>query len=230
MSSVWIRVSYSVLLAILLALTAGFAVTMVVAGPRPPDTPSLSFRVLQSESDSPQQTDALIGTVDCFFQDSYSFRRDYPNYQRDVLIGAVLLATVAGAIGIVLSPAFNVLRLGLTLGAILLLLWGSAFVLAPVPNPAPSDSSSVTNLLAAGLPALDLAGRFLRFGASFIALLVFLFLGLWRLTEWPGATQAATGSVPSRQPEGAVAAAGHPPTGESAAWLRPDDRCPPAPQ
>jgi hypothetical protein len=71
MSSLWSRVFNSVLLAILLALTAGLAIPLIVAGLRPPDTASRAFRELQSESDSPQQTDALTGTVDRFFQDSY---------------------------------------------------------------------------------------------------------------------------------------------------------------
>jgi hypothetical protein len=234
MNNLWIRVSYSLLIAVVVALTAASAATMVITGPRPPNTPSLTFAQLQSDTSDPQQTNELITTVDRFYQDTYEFRQAYPDYQRNMLLAAILLATIIGAVGIILTPPFNALRLGLTLGAILLLLWGAAFVLAPIPNPAPSDSSSVENLLAAGLPpGLDLAGRFLRFGAAFIALLVFLFLGLWRLTEWPPAADAgarndagrrehvAVGSGPAGV--GGATTTAYQLTEEHSQWQRPGD-------
>lgn len=236
----WVRFSYSVILALIVALTLGFAVDMVIPGPRPPDTPSLTFRDLQG-TDTQQDSDALIGVVDRFYQDSYDYRRAYPDYQRNVLIATVILATFVGAAGVALGPEFNYLRLGLTLAAILLLIYGTVFVLSPVPNPAPTDSGTVTDLLAAGVPpGLQFADRFLRFAVSFIALLVFLFLGLWRLTEWPPAhrgvepaTPPIPGPVPTNvpastseaAPTGALGAIGSfTPREERVLWGRPDDR------
>ncbi|HTE85715.1 MAG TPA: hypothetical protein VK821_13375 [Dehalococcoidia bacterium] len=194
-SNLWIRVTYGVLLAIVVTLTVAFGVTMALAGPRPPDTPSLTFRQLQSVGDNQQDTDRIIGVVDRFYQDAYDYRRAYPSFQRNVLVVTVLLAIIIGGAGIALGPSFNYLRFGLTLSAALLLVYAAAITLSPAPNPAPS-SGSVTGLLAAGSPpGLDFASRFLRFAASFIALLVFLFLGLWRLTDW-----TALGVVGSAKP------------------------------
>jgi hypothetical protein len=184
MSDLWIRVSYGALLAIVITFAVVFGASLVFAGPRPPDTPSLTFAQLQSVGDNQQDTDRVIGVVDRFYQDAYDYRRAYPAYQRNVLVVTVLLAIIIGAVGIALGPAFNYLRFGLVLSAVLLLIYSAGITLTPPPNPAPT-SGSVTGLLAAGSPpALDFAGRFLRFASSFIALLVFLFLGLWRLTDW----------------------------------------------
>lgn len=230
MSNLWIRVTYSALLALVVVTTVGFGINTAFPGPRPPDTPSLTFRQLQDQSGNDQGADRLIGVVDRFYQDAYDFRSAYPAYQRNVLITAILLAVLVGAAGIALPSSFNYLRLGLTLGAILIVLYGVAAVLLPVPNPAPTSSSSVTNLLAAGSPpGLDFAGRFLRFAVSFVALLVFLFLGLWRLTEWVPSSKAATG--PERPGTPAATGAPVPATGaaavaepspESMLWRRPD--------
>jgi hypothetical protein len=231
MSNLWIRVAYSVLLALAVALTVGFGIMMVITGPRPPDTPSLTFRELQSDSSSPQQTDQLIGVVDRFYQDAYDFRRDYPDYQRNLLVTAILLAMIVGGVGIALQSTFNFLRLGLTLGAILLIVWATAFALSSVPNAAPTNSGSVSNLLAAGMPpGLDFPGRFLRFAASFVALLVFLFLGLWRLTEWTPAARTSTerpsdaaAATAATTVEAGSAATIYPTTQERVLWQRPDD-------
>src|SRR5712692_55785 len=193
MSNLWIRGAYGVLLAIVVALTIGFGVAMAFAGPRPPDTPSLTFQQLQSVGDNQQDTDRIIGLVDRFYQDAYDYRRAYPAFQRNVLVATVLLSIVVAAIGLTLGPAFNYLRFGLMLGAVLLLIYAAGVTLSPTPNPAPTGSGSITTLLAAGSPpGLDFAGRFLRFAAAFIALLVYLFLGLWRLTDW-----TAFGAIPT---------------------------------
>jgi len=194
MSTLWIRAVYALLLALVVALTVGFGVSTAVTGPRPPDTPQLTFRELQSGSDDQQSADQLISVVDRFYQDSYDFRRAYPDYQRNVLVILVLLGVVVGGVGLAVPESFNYLRLGLTLGAVLIVAYGTAVALGPTPNPAPTASPSITNLLAAGSPpGLDFAGRFLRFAVSFVALLVVLFLGLWRLTDW---APRAAGSVP----------------------------------
>jgi hypothetical protein len=202
-SNLWIRVTYGALLAIVIALTIAFGVAMVFVGPRPPDTPSLTFQQLQSVGDNQQDTDRIIGLVDRFYQDAYDYRRAYPAFQRNELVVTVLLAVVVAAIGLALSPTFNHLRFGLLLGAVLLLLYAASISLAPIPNPAPTGSGSITTLLAAGSPpGLDFAGRFLRFAAAFIALLVFLFLGLWRLTDW-----AALGAPPTTLQNASLATA-----------------------
>ena len=230
MSNLWIRVAFSGLLAVVVTMTVAFGISMAYPGPRPPDTPSLTFRQLQDQAGGDQDADRLIGVVDRFYQDAYDFRSAYPSYQRNVVIAAMLCALVVGAAGIVLPASFNYLRLGLTLGAILIVLYGAAVVLLPTPNPALTSGSSVTNLLAAGSPpGLDLAGRFLRFAAAFVALLVFVFLGLWRLTDWapvarpaPGAESASEAPSPSPHLRTGGAAAVAEPSAESLLWRRPN--------
>ncbi|SRR6266567_1190014 len=228
MSSLWIRVAYGALLAIVVALTVAFGVSMVLAGPRPPDTPSLTFRQLQGVGDNQQDTERVIGVVDRFYQDAYDYRRAYPSFQRNVLVVIVLLAVVIGGIGIALGSDFNYLRFGLTLGAILLLVYAAGISVSGPPNPAPTGSGSVTSLLAAGSPpGLDFAGRFLRFAASFIALLVFLFLGLWRLTDW-AALGSPTGSAQTQASESSefersTGTGPAPGTRERVVWGRPEN-------
>jgi hypothetical protein len=220
MSELWIRATYGVLLAIAVAFTVVSGITAVLAEPRPPDTPSLTFAQLQSVGDNQQDTDRVVGVVDRFYQDTYDFRRAFPTFQRNLLVAAVISAMVVGAIGIAIGPSFNYLRFGLTLSAVLLLLYAATITLSPAPNPAPG-TGSLTALLAAGVPpGLDFAGRFLRFAASLIALLVFLFLGLWRLTDWsrlemaPSPTTAVGPAVTAQPPAGS--------TPEGVAWSRPD--------
>lgn len=234
MSNLWIRAAFALVFALVVALTIGFGVAMVFPGPRPPDTPSLTFRQLQAESDNPPDAERLITVVDRFYQDAYDFRRAYPAYQRNVFVADVILAIIVGSVGLALAAAFNYLRLGLILGAILVLVFGLVTALLPAPNPAPTSSPSVTNLLAAGIPpGLDFAGRFLRFAVSFVALLVYLFLGLWRLTDWaPAQGRAATterrGVVPENSAGMAPAApepnstSSPPGSPENVAWRRPD--------
>ncbi|MGI8551648.1 MAG: hypothetical protein ACR2PL_12815 [Dehalococcoidia bacterium] len=198
MSNLWIRVGYAIVFALVVALTAAFGVSMVYSGPKAPDTPTLTFAQLQGGGDNQQAADTIVKTVDRFYQDAYDYRRSYPDYQRNLFLAYGAFAIVFAAIGIGLPMAVNYLRLGLTLAAIMLLLFGLAAVLAPVPNPAPTNSASITNLLAAGRPpGLAFAGRFLQFAVSFIGLLVLLFMGLWRLTDWAPrriAIQAPTSS------------------------------------
>jgi hypothetical protein len=217
MGPTWIRVAYSALLAIVTVMTVIFGVMMAFPGPRPPDTPSLTFRQIQGVGDNQQDTDRVIGAVDNFYQGAYDFRKDYPAYQRNLLLSSVILAIIIGGIGVALSGSFNYLRLALMGAAVILLAWGASSALAPVPNPAPAGSGSITSLLAAGSPpGLDFAGRFLRFAASFVALLVFLFLGLWRLTDWAPAA-ARSNAVAASSPEASTAS---PSPGEQATWGR----------
>jgi hypothetical protein len=226
MSNLWIRLAYALLLALVVALTVVFGITMAMPGPRPPDTPSLTFRQLQSGTDDTTDADRLVGVVDRFYQDAYDFRRAYPPYQRNVLLATVLLGTVVAAVGIGLGSSFNYLRVGLTVGGILILLYGTSVATASIPNPAPTASPSITNLLAAGSPpGLDFAGRFLRFAASFVALLVLLFMGLWRLTDWAPASPSAEASPGRSAVPLSSGMAETPPSGqpgvEQTLWKRP---------
>jgi hypothetical protein len=105
---------------------------------------------------------------------------------------AVLLA----AIGLLLPAAVNYLRWGLLVGAALALVWAGYVGTRAVPNPAPA-TNSVLALLAAGEPQpLDFAGRFLRFAVSFVSLIVLVFIGLWRLTEWPAPARRQAAAAP----------------------------------
>jgi hypothetical protein len=218
MSDLWIRATYGILLAIVVAFTVVSGVTTVVSQPRPPDTPSLTFAQLQNVGDNQQDTERIIGVVDRFYQDAYDFRRAYPAYQRNVFIVTVLLAMLVGGIGIALGPTFNYLRFGLTLSAVLLLVYSAGITLIPPPNPAPG-TGSLTALLASGFPpGLDFSGRFLRFAASLITLLVFLFLGLWRLTDW-SAIGAASPASEAASIDGSQVSTSTTP--EQSTWSRP---------
>jgi hypothetical protein len=216
MSDLWIRATFGVLFAFVVTFTVISGVTTALAEPRPPDTPSLTFAQLQNVGDNQQDTDRIIGVVDRFYQDTYDFRRAYPAYQRNVLVATVLLAMVVGGIGIAIGPTFNFIRFGLTFSAVLLLLYAAGINLLPPPNPAPG-TGSLTALLSAGIPpSLDFSGRFLRFAASLIAMLVFLFLGLWRLTDWT----AVSGM--SHQPAGATSSQQPAPPAKQSTWGRSD--------
>ena len=185
MSSLWIRVAYAAVLALVVAFTLGFGVNMVYSGPTPPDTPAFTFAQLQNANGTPQDADRITKAVDAFYQGAYDYRRAYPGWQRNMFVALTALAVVLAAVAIGLPALFNYLRLGLTAGAVLLLLYAVFLALGSAPNPAPATTGQINDLLAAGSPpGLDFAGRFLRFAISFIGLLVLLFVGLWRLTEW----------------------------------------------
>src|SRR6185369_4424759 len=93
---------------------------------------------------------------------------------------------------LVLPAVVNFLRWGFLLGAAFCLVWAGYVALHSVPNPAPV-ASSVLALLAANEPKqLDFAGRFLRFAISFVGMILLLFIGLWRLTEWPTTRRTVT--------------------------------------
>jgi hypothetical protein len=212
MSSLWVRVAYAAVLALIVAFTLGFGVNMVYSGPKAPDTPAFTFAQLQSAGNNQNDADRLTKAVDAFYQGAYDYRRAYPDYQRNIFVAFTALAVILAAVAIALPAIFNFLRLGLTVGALLLLAYAVFFVLGPRPNPAPPTTGSLYDLLAAGSPpGLDFAGRFLRFAISFIGLLVLLFVGLWRLTEWaPRKTIAApafAGVPPAFAPPASVSSA-----------------------
>lgn len=217
MSTTWIRVAYGVVLALILFFTVQFGIAMAIHVPDPPNDPEISFRQLTAgDSDSGQNT--LTAKIDAYYTDSKDYRDDYVDYQRNNLLAGVAAAAILALIGVALPAAVNYLRWGFLLGAALLMLWAFYVVAAPIPNPAP-PANSVLALVAASEPkTLDFAGRFLRFAVSFVGLIVVLFVGLWRLTEWPSSRKVVVTS-----PTPAAATTG--PAGPPSAWAPP----PPAP-
>jgi len=214
MSTTWIRVAYGVVLALVLFFTVQFGVAMVLPGPTPPGDPGITFRQLTSdETDNSQNR--LTASIDQYYADAKNFRDDYVTYQRNTFLAGAGLAVLLALIGVALPVAVNYMRWGLLLGAGLTLLWAGYVAITPVPNPAPV-ANSILALVSAGEPEpLSFAGRFLRFAISFVSLILLLFIGLWRLTEWPAATRktAVTTTTTRTTPAPATAAA------EGSTWV-----------
>jgi hypothetical protein len=184
MATVWIRVMYGVVLALVLLFSTAFGVAMVLPGPKPPGDPGVTFRQLTA-SDNDSGQNRLTAAVDKYFDEAQDYRDAYVTYQRDIFLVGAGVAVVLAAIGLLLPAVVNYLRWGLLLGAALTMVWVWYVATRAVPNPAP-PANGLLALLAAGSPEpLDFAGRFLRFAVSFVGLIVLLFIGLWRLTEWP---------------------------------------------
>ncbi len=184
MTTAWIRVIFGVVLALVLLFTAAFGVAMALPGPKPPEDPGVTFRQLTA-GDSDSSQNRLTASIDKYFDEAQDFRDKYVIYQRNTFLAGAGVAVLLAAIGLLLPAAVNYLRWGLLLGAALVLVWAGYVATRAVPNPAPA-TNSVLALLAAGEPQpLDFAGRFLRFAVSFVSLIVLVFIGLWRLTEWP---------------------------------------------
>ncbi len=196
MSTVWIRVIFGVVLALVVLFTVQFGVAMALPGPQAPGDPEITFRQLtNNENESGQNT--LTASIDRYYDDAQDYRDDYVDYQRNLFLAGVGLAALLAIIGLVLPTAVNYLRFGLLLGAGLAMVWVLYASTRAVPNPAPA-ANSILALLAAGEPKqLDFAGRFLRFALSFVSLILLLFLGLWRLTEWPASTKRAVVTAPT---------------------------------
>jgi hypothetical protein len=185
MSTAWIRVIFGVVLGVVLLFSTAFGVAMALPGPKPPEDPGVTFRQLTAGGDNDSSQNRLTASVDKYFDDAQDFRDAYITYQRNTFLAGTGIAVLLAAIGLLLPAAVNYLRWGLLFGALLAMVWVWQVATRAVPNPAPA-ANSVLALLAAGEPEpLDFAGRFLRFAVSFVSLIVLLFVGLWRLTEWP---------------------------------------------
>jgi hypothetical protein len=211
MSTTWIRVAYGAVLALVLFFTVQFGVAMAIPGPKPPGDPGITFRQLTSE-DTDNSQNRLTASIDQFFADAKNFRDDYVDYQRNTFLAASGLAVLLALIGVVLPAAVNYMRWGLLLGAALALIWAGYIATTPVPNPGP-PANSVLAMVAAGEPEpLAFAGRFLRFAVSFVSLILLLFIGLWRLTEWPATPRKAAATTSTSRPATAA------PEPTSAAW------------
>jgi hypothetical protein len=204
MSTAWIRVAYGVVLGLVLLFTVSFGSAMVFPGPKPPEAPGITFRQLTAGDSSDRSQNQLTASVDKYYDEAAKYREDYVKYQRNsfLLIGG--LAVLLALIGLVLPAVVNFLRWGFLVGAGLCFVWAGYLALHAVPDPAPAASSLLALLSANEPKQLDFAGRFLRFAIAFVGMILLLFVGLWRLTEWPAAKRTvATTTTPAPAAAGA---------------------------
>ncbi len=236
MDTTWVKAVYAILLGVALALSVGFGVLTFETGPRPPQPPGLSFSALNG-STSDQDTARIGKQIDSFYSDLQAYRERYPNHQRNIFLWLAGAGMVLGVVGVALPRVVNHVRLGLLAGALLLILGGAWYAFQPVPQVVQSTAS----ILSAGTPkTLDAAGRFLRFAVSIVGLLLLLFVGLWRLTDWPAPLFLETRPLPGSAPAGhepdaassasasavpaAVPVVGPHREGEALKWGRPEER------
>ena len=230
MSTVWIRVAYGLVVAMLLTLTVIFGITMVSPGPKRPADPGITFRQLSSSGDEETggSQNQLQARIEQFYSDAANFRSKYPTYQRNVFLAATGFGILFVLIGLVLPAAVNYLRWGLVLGSLLLFLYAFVMGTRPVPDVVPTGNSLLI-LIAAGYPEpVNFAGRFVQFAVAFIGLILTVFLGLWRLTEWPSSPRrvVATGGAPAGAAGGLTPATVAP---AAAQWAPPSSAVPPSP-
>lgn len=200
MSTVWIRVAYGVAIALLTTFTVVFGIAMVAPGPKAPADPGITFRQLSGDDSSggSRGQNQLQAQIEKFYGEASSFRSEYPTYQRNVFLAATGLGVLVVLIGLALPAAVNYLRWGFVLGGVLLFVYAFGMATRDIPRVTPSGNGAL-DLLGAGSPAqLSFASRFIQFAVAFIGLILALFLGLWRLTEW---------SAPQRRRTAASAAA-----------------------
>lgn len=205
MSTTWIRVAYGVVLGLTLLITTAFGAAMAQAGPKAPE-PEISFKQYTGADDERGQTQ-LNEALDKFFAEARDYRDDYVDWQRNTALIAVGVAALLALIGLVLPAAVNYLRWGFLLGAAFVLVWAGAVALANVPNPQPEGGSLLGFFSAGGPKQIDFTGRFLRFAIGFVGLIILLFVGLWRLTEWPTRRPALVTTGPAVPAGAAVATA-----------------------
>lgn len=225
MNTLWIRAVYAAVVAVLAAFTVIFGIAMVSPGPKPPGDPGITFRQLSGEDDRGQNT--LQQQIETFYGDAARFRNQYPGYQRNVFLAATGFGVLFVLVGLALPALVNYLRLGLVLGGLLIFVYAFYIAMRPVPVVTPQG----TNLLAfvgAGYPEpLNFAGRFARFAISFIGFILALFVGLWRLTEWPSAQGRAV-PLPATVLQAAAPAVPGVPTqaGPASPWAPPPSHTP----
>jgi hypothetical protein len=225
MSTTWIRVAYGVVLALVLFFTVAFGVMMVFPGPTPPGDPEITFRQLTS-GDSDASQNRLTAAIDQYYSDSKNYRDDYVGYQRNVFLAGSGLAVLLALIGVALPVTVNYMRWGLLVGAAFALAWAGYVAAAPVPNPGPTANSVLALVSAGEPPPLEFAGRFLRFAISFVSLILLLFIGLWRLTEWPASSRRAPALASNRAPTAAPVVPAPAPATETTAWAPADSAAP----
>lgn len=228
MSTVWIRVSFGVVLAMLVALTAIFGVAMAAPGPKPPEDPGVTFSSLSGGDDDARSQNTLTQKVDKFYEDAKNYRDDFPGWQRNAALSLTGVGILLMLIGVGLPAVVNFVRLGLVLGGGILMLYAFRVFTLPVPDVTP-EGTSLLALLGAGEPApLNFAGRFALFAVSFIGLILALFLGLWRLMEWTSSPRrVAVAAAPAATPVHAATPA--PPPAAAAQWAPPSSSTPSPP-
>ena len=215
MSTVWVRVVYGVVLAMLLALTVIFGIAMAIPGPKPAQIPEITAQRLFSSNnqDESRSQNQLRNEISKFYDDATAYREKLPAHHRNVFLAAAGFGVLWVLIGVGLPAVTNYLRLGFTLGGALLFIFAYQTITSDIPKP-PIEGEPPLALLTAGEPApLNLASNFAMFAVSFIGLILSLFLGLWRLTEWssgdrnrrpasgrPRGTAPASASPPSAAP------------------------------
>ncbi len=191
MSTVWIRVVYAAVIGVLVAFTTIFGVLMAAPGPEAPGDPGVTFRQLSGDGDDERSQSTLQNQIENYYGEAASFRDDYPGWQRNVFLAATGIGILFVLIGLALPAMVNYLRLGLISGGLLSMVYAFAVISREVPRVVPEGSNLLIFLGAGYADPLDFAGRFALFAVSFIGLILALFLGLWRLTEW---------SAPARRP------------------------------
>ena len=226
MSSTWIKVAYAAVLGLVVAVTVGFGVATFITEPRLPQPLGVTFTALSDQNTSAQDNTRQAKQIDGMFQDGQNYRAAYPDYQRNIFLAFAGIGMLFAILGVALPAVVNYLRLGFVAGGVLLIAAGTYFAVQPVPNPIP-PSSSVLTLLGIGQPTvLDAAGRFLRFAVSVVGLLILLFVGLWRLTDWVMTPRPAAPvtAVPVAAAPVAPVAPVAPPPADSLRWARPEDQ------
>lgn len=202
MSTVWIRVTYAAVVAVLILFSTMFGIQMVSAGPTPPAIPDLSARQLfdSSNTDSTRGQNTLRQNTEKFYDEARAWRENSPGYARNVFLAATGVGILFVLIGLALPQVTNYLRLGFVLGGLLLFIYAFMTITRPAPD-VPIQGDLPLSLLVAGFPKpLNFAARFAMFAVSFIGFILALFLGLWRLTEWSGGARPRVVMAPAAAP------------------------------
>lgn len=232
MSTTWIKVAYAVVLGLAVAMTVGFGVATFITPPRTPQPVGISFTQLNDQTATDQttadaQTKHQESLIDGFYKDAQAQRGTYPEYQRNIFLTFAGIGLLIAVIGVALPAVVNYLRLGFLIGGGLLAAAAIYVAVQAVPNAIPPTSSVLTLLGLGQTTVLDTAGRFLRFAISVVGMLVLVFVGLWRLTDWvmtPRVVMTPAGGVPASVAPIAVPVASTAPPAATDRWSRPEER------
>jgi hypothetical protein len=209
MSTVWIRVVYGTVVAALLAMTVIYGIGMVSTGPKPPTIPDLTAdQLFQQGGENGQSQNRIVANATRFYNEDQTYREGLPGYRRNVFLAAAGFGILWVLIGLALPQVTNYLRWGFVLGGMFLFVYGFFVLNQAIPDP-PIEGELPLSLLSAGQPApLDFPSRFALFAVPFIGLILTLFLGLWRLTEWSsGGRRVVATARPAMAPAMAAAPA-----------------------
>jgi hypothetical protein len=229
MTTTWIKAAYGVVLGVLLMVTVVFGLAVFNNGPTPPKPLGLTFSQF-SQNTSDAEANRITKQIDGFYQDAQNYQASYPDYQRDIFLWYTGLGIALAVLGVALPAVVNYLRFGFVVGGVLLIGVGAWTALQPVPSPIHQDVSGISALLAAGTPkVIDTGARFIRFAIAIVGLLILLFVGLWRLTDWTTVPVRVVVNQPAPVVPPAPVAAPAPastPASSAAAerWARPEER------